>query len=123
VGGAGNDTLYGGIGRDLLIGGDGNDTLFGEADDDILVANSTTYDNDEVALMAILLEWGSANTYAVRVNHIRSGGGANGGFTLNSVTVLDDGRPDTLWGNGGRDWFLTGVNDKIKDKAANELVN
>ncbi|MGI8982308.1 MAG: Calx-beta domain-containing protein [Pirellulaceae bacterium] len=124
VGGAGNDHIYGGTGRDLLIGGTGDDTLYGESDDDILVANSTTHDTNQIALMAILLEWTSGNSYATRVNNIRSGGGgANGGFTLNSGTVIDDGRPDCLWGNGGQDWFLTGVTDKVKDKAANETVN
>jgi Ca2+-binding RTX toxin-like protein len=123
VGGDGNDRLWGGIGNDLLIGGAGNDTLYGEGHDDIVVANSTTYDNNEVALMAILQEWSSSHSYSTRVNNIRNGGGNNGAFALNSGTVLDDGTPDTLWGNGGQDWFLTGVKDKIRDKASNELVN
>jgi uncharacterized repeat protein (TIGR01451 family) len=123
VGGDGNDRLWGGIGNDLLIGGAGNDTLYGEGHDDIVVADSTTYDSNEVALMAILQEWSSSHSYSTRVNNIRNGGGNNGGFTLNSGTVLDDGTPDTLWGNGGQDWFLAGVKDKIRDKASSELVN
>jgi uncharacterized repeat protein (TIGR01451 family) len=123
VGGAGNDRIWGGIGNDLLIGGDGNDTLFGEAHSDILVAGSTAHDENETALMAILAEWSSSHAYSARVNNIRNGGGDNGAFTLDSGTVLDDGRPDTLWGNAGQDWFLVGVKDKIRDKAANELVN
>jgi len=123
VGGDGNDRLWGGIGNDLLIGGAGNDTLYGEGHDDIVVANSTTYDNNEVALMAILQEWSSSHSYSTRVNNIRNGGGNNGAFALNSGTVLDDGTPDTLWGNGGQDWFLIGVKDKIRDKASSELVN
>jgi uncharacterized repeat protein (TIGR01451 family) len=123
VGGDGNDRLWGGEGRDLLIGGAGDDTMYGEGHDDILVANSTVYDNNTVALMSILMEWTSSRSYGTRVSNIRSGGGSNGGFTLNGGTVQDDGRPDTLWGNGGQDWFLTGVKDRIRDKAANELVN
>ncbi|MCE9525292.1 MAG: DUF11 domain-containing protein, partial [Planctomycetales bacterium] len=123
VAGDGNDKLWGGAGRDLLIGGDGNDTLYGEGHDDMLVAGSTIYDNNEIALMSILSEWTSSNSYSTRVNNIRLGGGNNGGFTLDSATVLDDGRPDTLWGHGGQDWFLVGIKDKIRDKAANELVN
>ena len=91
--------------------------------DDIVVANSTIYDNNEIALMAIVQEWSSSHSYSTRVNNIRNGGGNNGGFTLNSGSVLDDFTPDNLWGNGGQDWFLAGVNDKIRDKAANELVN
>jgi len=117
VGGTGNDRLWGGIGKDLLIGGDGNDTLYGEGHDDILVADSTSQDEDEAALMAVLQEWSSSRSYSERVNNIRTG------FALNGGTIQDDGRPDTLWGNGGQDWFLVGVKDKIRDKAANELVN
>ena len=121
--GDGNDKVYGSAGRDLLIGGDGNDTLFGEAHDDILVAGTTVHDEDDIALMAILSEWTSSNSYADRVSNIRDGGGSNGPFVLNDTTVFDDGRVDTLWGHGGQDWFLIGVGDRIKDRARNELVN
>jgi uncharacterized repeat protein (TIGR01451 family) len=123
VGGDGNDKLFGGSGRDVLIGGDGLDTLFGEAHDDILVAGPTLHDEDDEALQAILAEWTSSNSYTTRVNNIRSGGGQNGVFTLDDTTVIDDGVKDTLWGNSGLDWFLFGDGDKLKDKAANELVN
>jgi Ca2+-binding RTX toxin-like protein len=123
VGGDGNDRLFGGTGRDLAIGGDGVDTLFGEAHDDILVAGPTIYDEDVTALQAILAEWTSSNSYTTRVNNIRFGGGANGPFTLDEATVIDDGLIDTLWGNGGLDWFLFGSGDKVKDKTAGELVN
>jgi hypothetical protein len=51
------------------------------------------------------------------------GGGANGAFTLDSATVIDDGVADTLIGDGGLDWFLTGTGDKIKDRSRNEQVN
>ena len=91
--------------------------------DDIVVANSTIYDDNEVALMAIVQEWSSSHSYSSRVNNIRNGGGNNGAFVLNSGTVLDDGTPDALWGNGGQDWFLTGVKDKIWDKVSSERVN
>jgi Ca2+-binding RTX toxin-like protein len=123
VGGVGNDKLFGSAGRDLLIGSLGLDLLFGEAQDDTLVAGSTSYDEDEAALLAILAEWTSTNSYIARVNNIRLGGGANGTITLDSGTVADDGASDTLWGNGSLDWFLFGVGDKLKDKAINELVN
>jgi len=123
VGGDGNDKLFGGSGRDVLIGGDGFDTLFGEAHDDILVAGSTIYDEDDEALQAILAEWTSTNSYTTRVNNIRNGGGQNGILTLDDTTVIDDALQDTLWGNGGLDWFLFGDGDKLKDKARSELVN
>ena len=123
MGGDGNDKLFGGSGRDVLIGGDGLDTLFGGGHDDILVAGPTTHDEDDEALQAILAEWTSTNSYTTRVNNIRNGGGANGAFVLDDTTVIDDGLKDTLWGDGGLDWFLFGNGDKLKDKAASELVN
>ena len=65
----------------------------------------------------------SSNSYSTRVNNIRNGGGANGAFVLDDTTVIDDGLKDTLWGDGGLDWFLFGTGDKLKDKVASELVN
>jgi Ca2+-binding RTX toxin-like protein len=123
VGGDGNDKLYGSSGRDVLIGGDGADTLFGETHDDILVAGPTLHDENDDALVAILAEWTSSNSYTTRVNNLRLGGGANGLFVLDGATVFDDGLIDTLRGDGSLDWFLFGPGDKLKDKAGNELVN
>jgi hypothetical protein len=57
------------------------------------------------------------------VNNIRNGTGANGPFTLDDTTVIDDGLQDTLWGNGGLDWFLFGDGDRLKDRSRHELVN
>jgi len=65
--------------------------------DDILIAGSTTFDESQDALSAILAEWTSSNSYSTRVNNLRSGGGANGAFALNGTTVIDDGAADTLW--------------------------
>jgi uncharacterized repeat protein (TIGR01451 family) len=123
VGGDGNDKLFGSTGRDLLIGGAGADQLFGEAHDDLLIAGSTTFDESQDALSAILAEWTSSNDYATRINNLRFGGGANGAFTLDSATVVDDFAADTLWGHGGQDWFLIGNRDRIKDRTAGERVN
>ena len=123
VGGDGNDKLFGGVGRDILIGGTGSDQLFGGAGDDILVAGSTVHDENIDALSAILAEWTSSNSYTTRVNNIRFGGGANGAFTLDAATVLDDGQVDILFGGAGQDWFLFGTGDKLKDRARNEQVN
>ena len=53
--------------------------LFGEGHDDILVAGSTIHDESQDALSAILAEWTSSNSYATRVNNLRSGGGVSCG--------------------------------------------
>jgi Ca2+-binding RTX toxin-like protein len=123
VGGDGNDKLFGDGGRDVLIGGDGADLLFGEGLDDILVAGSTAHDEDDEALQAILAEWTSSNSYTTRVNNLRNGGGANGAFVLDDSTVIDDGVKDSLFGDGGLDWFLFGEGDKLRDMSRSELVN
>jgi Ca2+-binding RTX toxin-like protein len=123
VGGAGNDKLCGAAGRDILIGGTGSDQLTGEAADDILIGGSTSYDENPDALAAILSEWTGPTAYNFRVSRIRSGGGANGAFTFDTTTVIDDGATDQLFGGGNQDWFLIGVRDQIKDRTAGELVN
>src|SRR5262249_13811698 len=58
VGGAGNDTLYGGSGRNLLIGGAGADTLYAGSAGDILIAGSTSHDSNRTALAFLMAEWG-----------------------------------------------------------------
>jgi streptogramin lyase/Ca2+-binding RTX toxin-like protein len=123
VGGDGNDKLVARPGRNILIGGDGSDKLYGNAFDEILIAGSTSHDEDDAALQAILDEWTSGNSYAIRVDNIRNGTGANGGFVFDDTTVIDDGGADLLIGSGGRDWFWIGTGDKIKDRAKNEVVN
>src|SRR5207302_7584118 len=110
-------------GRNILIGGDGSDSITGSAFDDILIAGSTAHDEDDAALQAILDEWASGNSYSTRVSNIRNGGGANGAFVFDDTTVFDDGVIDTLIGGGGQDWFWAGANDRIKDRAKNEIVN
>ena len=123
VGGTGKSFLEGGQGRNLLIAGQGNGHLKGHGQGDILIGGSTDFDANEGALSAIMAEWASANSYATRVNNLRTGGGANGAFTLDSASVIDDGLTDLLRGDGGLDWFLFGSGDKVKDRSSGELVN
>ena len=132
LGGDGNDQLEGGAGRDLMIGGLGADRLFGNADDDLLIAGYTSYDANDLALLALALEWSSNSSYAMRVSHLQSGTGLTGGRRLDgndgaAQTVFNDNDVDELTGNAGQDWFFAnqvadngGVLDKVIDKAANE---
>jgi hypothetical protein len=128
-GGAGNDTLKGGSGRDLLVGGTGADVLHGNGGDDILIGGTTDYDSNLAALAAIMAEWGRTDAdYTTRINHLNGtlGGGLNGGYVLTANTVHDDAASDTLYGEGGNDWFfahLSGTTkDKVKDLAAGEAL-
>ncbi|MFN0056255.1 MAG: ELWxxDGT repeat protein [Planctomycetales bacterium] len=116
IGGAAGDTLRGFSGRDLLIGGStsdnfgGMDRIFGGDDDDILVHGNVSYFNESdgvlnrSAIDAIMAEWTRTDEdHAVRVSHLRTGGGLNGSTIL---IGLDDDSHDLLDGGNGLDWFL-----------------
>jgi uncharacterized protein (TIGR03118 family) len=121
VGGTGNDMLFGQSGRDVLIGGDGRDFVRGGGNDDILIGGSTTHDADPAALLQILDEWTSNNSYATRVDNLRNGTG--GLPKLDATTVTNDGLRDLLLGGIGLDWFFSGVEDLLPGKLAAEQVN
>jgi uncharacterized protein (TIGR03118 family) len=108
LGGPGNDFLHAGNGRDLLIGGDGKDFLFGNGNDDILIGGTTTHDDNNADLLSILAEWNSSDSYATRIDKLRNGTGVP---ALNSSTVVDDGVADGLFGGAGQDWFFKGAHD------------
>lgn len=84
IGGTGADTITGGTGLSLLIGDKGADHINGGSGGDILIGDYTTYDTmttaNQNALMAILVEWQSADSYATRFHDINTGtgGGLNG---------------------------------------------
>jgi Ca2+-binding RTX toxin-like protein len=106
VGGDGANVLSGGSGHDVLIGGLGADILDGGVGDDLLIGGLTTHDTNKFALLAIGDEWASANPYAVRIDHLKNGGGLNSIFHLtDGQSVLDDGMADQLIGGIGQDWF------------------
>ncbi|HJZ93684.1 MAG TPA: TIGR03118 family protein [Gemmataceae bacterium] len=121
VGGTGNDQLFGQSGRDVLIGGDGRDFVRGGSNDDILIGGSTTHDADPAALLKILDEWTSTNSYATRVDDLRNG--TAGVPKLDATTVTDDGLKDLLLGGIGLDRFFSGVQDLLPGKLAVEQVN
>ena len=98
-GGSGNNLLSGGSGNNVLVGGNGTNVLTGNGghnvliagagparlfsgkpgvagtarNGSILIAGSTAYDNNDVALMTLLEEWTSGPTYAQRVSNARNG--------------------------------------------------
>jgi hypothetical protein len=133
IGGTGSDIITGGTGVSLLIGDMGADQVNGGSGGDILIGDYTTYDSmttaHEVALMGILAEWQSADSYATRFHDINTGtgGGLNGTARLNfGTTVLDDGAADTVTAAvSGQplDWFFQGVGDTLVNKEAGEHVN
>jgi hypothetical protein len=128
VGGAGADAITGGSGGSVLIGDKGADTITAGSGDAILIGGYTDYDSSSLAhdqaLESILAEWQSANPYALRISHIKSGGGLNGPNQLVwGVTVHDDGSANTLVDGAGMDWFFAGALDTIKNRKPGEQVN
>jgi Ca2+-binding RTX toxin-like protein len=126
-GGAGSDWLGGGSGRDLLVGGFGQDTLHGGPGEDILLGGEINFLFGAQALEAIWDEWNSGRSYTARILNIRGvnnpefANRANGNFFLQQgSTVLDDGAPDELYGEGDRDWFLPGPFD-VTDQVPGEV--
>jgi hypothetical protein len=129
VGGAGNNTITGGSGASLLIGGPGTDTVIGGSGGDILIGGTTAYDANTTALMSILAEWQSSNSYATRISHLKNGGGLNGSNKLVlGSTVFDDGNANQLTGGspvniGALDWFFKGVHDHLSNVESGEQIN
>jgi hypothetical protein len=133
IGGTGNDLIKGGTGRSILIGDAGSDTLVGGSGSDILIGDKTTLDvmttNDQRALMAIMAEWQSVDSYAVRFQDIDTGTGSglNGHNKLNfGTTVLDDGAADSVTGvvtSVGADWFFQGAGDTLHNVQTGEHIN
>lgn len=130
VGGAGNDSISGGSGRDLLIGGPGTDSLGGAGGDDILIGGYTDYDANVQALLAVMKEWGRTDAdYNTRIKHLQGSlsGGLNGAYRLTATTVHDDNTVDSLYGDAGMDWFIVGgkakpKRDKVIDQASGEVI-
>jgi Ca2+-binding RTX toxin-like protein len=125
IGDSGDDLLQGGDGRDILIGGIGVDKLHGGAGDDILIGGYTTHDANDTALLGLMAEWKTANSYQLRRDHLMFGGGLNGVYLLTPATVIDDGVKDGLYGEADTDWFW-GQSDATDKSIVNnvpEVVN
>ncbi|MCO6456614.1 MAG: hypothetical protein J5I93_15050 [Pirellulaceae bacterium] len=104
IGGDGDDGLLGSEGRDLLIGGRDRDDLLGLAGEDILNGGSTSFDDDDDALRAIMAIWSGGQDFTARVQMLED---PTQPLALRSaVTVHDDGVVDRLAGYEDRDWFF-----------------
>jgi hypothetical protein len=133
IGGTGADTLTGGTGASILIGDTGADSVTGGSGGDILIGDSTSFDAmntaNELALMSILAEWQSADSYATRFTDINTGtgGGLNGTKKLNSgTTVQADAAADTVKAapsSQALDWFFQGTGDTLVNVEPGEHIN
>jgi hypothetical protein len=124
IGGPGTDTLTDlGTGRSILIGGGGANTITGNGAD-ILISGTTVYDGNTTAniaaLDAILAEWSSTDSYAVRISKISKGVGAGGTDALNAATVHSNGVANRVSDGSGAtqdNWFIVSSKDAVTKKA------
>lgn len=110
-GGTGADVLSSNDGKDLLLGGAGRDVLAAGSGDDILISGTSSYEADELALLAIMSEWLAPRDYVTRQRNLQDGSGSNDRlnehyFLQLGQTVLDDEQNDTSAGGGGSNWLL-----------------
>ena len=122
IGGDGNDTLRGGNSNDILIGGKGIDNLLGLAGDDGLIGGTTSYDNNILALCALLDEWSQTDVaYSSLVDHLLCvSTGLNGPYLMNDGTVFDDLEANMLSGTSGTDLFFQDAFDILSDATNSE---
>ncbi|HJZ89846.1 MAG TPA: hypothetical protein VKE40_03165, partial [Gemmataceae bacterium] len=124
VGDAQDNELTGNGGRDILIGAAGTDVIDGGAGDDLVFGGSTAFDLDATALESLRSEWTRFLSYNNRINHLTGAtpGGLNGTNFLTVATVTNDGKPDSVTGGIGQDWFLAFSDDELIDPTPTETV-
>jgi uncharacterized protein (TIGR03118 family) len=120
VGGPGNDFLFGGAGRNVLIGGDGRDLLFGRNGGNIMIGGSTAHDSDPAALLQILDEWSSGDSFATRKDKLSTG--IDGLPVLDNTTVSADGVRDMIFALNGDNWIFRDARDLVISPRSNGLI-
>jgi Ca2+-binding RTX toxin-like protein len=118
LGGDGNDILRAGAGRNVLIGGLGADDLRGGSNSDLLIGGTTTFDESDGGLLAILAEWSAQRSIDLRIANLIQGLGPGlSPFLRMDESVLNDNdATDTLFGGLGGDWFLSFPSDNVLDR-------
>jgi hypothetical protein len=124
IGGGGLTTIVGGTARSLLIGAGQSKITSGSSGSatggDILIGGTTTYDNvnngNLTALMAILAEWQSSDSFNTRFSRINKGQ-IPGGYKLNYGTTVSGGNSTLIDPSNNPnlpavDWFFAGPTDK-----------
>lgn len=139
IGGTAADTIVAGsgTGQNLIIGGLGSDVLtgisgavdskgkaVGNSGQDLIIGGFTNYDNNLVALTAIIDEWQSPTPFATRVQNLRTGGGLSQGNRLVAdVTVRSDAAVNAITGGKPESNWLWGQPAEFKDLTSADVYN
>ena len=113
LGGGGNDTITGGLGKNLMIGGSGNCSLYAKGSENIVFAGSTSDDSNDQALLN-LLDQGSRVSYGYSVRRILASAAKNSALLSSPVLFQDSGAHDTIFGSEIGNWFVLGKNTTVK---------
>ncbi len=126
IGGVGNNALYGGLGRSILIAGASGSILAAGGGDALLIAGTTNYSANDAALLAILNEWNSSESYAKRTADIMGPNtdplAQNGAYYLNNTTVHANGQVNHIASSGGLAAFFQSTRDIVTGKTAAEIT-
>ena len=109
-----NDTLYGGLGEDIISGRGGNDTIYGRQANDQLAGNGGNDllfgggGNDFISG-----DNGNDDLYGGDGNDTLTGGNGDDLFFGTQRSISTNGEIDILTGGGGRDFFVLGNENSI----------
>ncbi len=139
IGGAAADTIVAGsgTGQNLIIGGAGSDVLkgisgavdskgkpVGNSGQDLIIGGFTNYDNNLVALTAIIDEWQSPLPFATRVQDLRTGAGlSQGNRLIADVTVHSDTAVNSITGGKPEANWLWGQPAEFKDLTSADIYD
>ncbi len=113
IGGGGADTIKGGAGDNLIIGGGGNSSLYAEGAENIIFAGTTSDDSSDQALLD-LLEEGSRVSYGYSARRLLASAAKTLPTLPTPVTFQDTGARDTIFGSAINNWFVLGANTTVK---------
>jgi cyclophilin family peptidyl-prolyl cis-trans isomerase/Ca2+-binding RTX toxin-like protein len=113
LGGGGTDTITGGAGKNLIIGGSGNSNLYAQGTQNIIFAGTTNEDSNDQAVLN-LLDQGSRLMYGYSARRLLASARNSTMLSSPTVSFQDVGAHDTIFGSGVNDWCVLGKYTTVK---------